>query len=72
MIHLMLNDLRRPASEVLCVGFHFKSLKLNLDSLIALTLTRAAEERQATFFGVIRAVLLDDLGIEHYGIHARG
>ena len=72
MIHLVLNDLRRPAGEVFRTRLHFQGLILHLDGLIALALTGAAEERQTAFLGVVRAVLLDDLGIEHHGIHARG
>ena len=68
MIHLMLNDLSRPAGEVLCARLHLQGLILHLDGLIALALARAAEKRQTTFLGVIRAVLLDDLGIEHHGV----
>ena len=65
MVYLMLNDLRRPAGEVLRTRLHFQCLILHLDYLISLTLSWAAEKRQATFLGVIRTVLLDDLGIEH-------
>ena len=72
MIHLMLNDLRRPAGEVLDARLHFQGLILHLDGLIAFTLTRAAEKRQTTFLGVVRAVLLDDFGVEHHCIYARG
>ena len=68
MIHLMLNDLRRPAGEVFRARLHIQGLILHLDGLIALALTGAAEKRQTTFLGVIRAVLLDDLGIEHHRI----
>ena len=68
MIHLMLNDLRRPAGEVLRARLHFQGLILHLDSLITLTLTWTAEKRQTAFLGVIRAVLLDDLGVEHHGV----
>ena len=68
MIHLMLNDLRRPAGEVFCACLHFQGLILHLDGLISLALTWAAEERQATFLGVVGAVLLDDLGVEHHRV----
>ena len=68
MIHLMLNDLRRPAGEVLCSRLHFQGLILHLDSFIALTLTGVAEKRQTAFLGVVRAILLDDLGIEHHRV----
>lgn len=44
---------------------HLQGLKLHLDGLMVLTLTGDAEKRQATFLGVIRAVILDDLGIAH-------
>ena len=65
MIHLMLNDLCRPSSEVLCARLHIQDLILHLDGLISLALTGAAKKRQTAFLGVVRAVLLDDLGIEH-------
>ena len=68
MIHLMLNDLCRPTSEVFRACLHFQGLILHLDGLITFTLTRAAEKRQTAFLGVVRAVLLDDFGIEHYGV----
>ena len=68
MIHLMLDDLRRPAGEVFCARLHLQGLILHLDGFIALTLTGAAEKRQAAFLGVIRAVLLDNLGIQHHGV----
>ena len=68
MIYLMLNDLRRPAGEVFRARLHVQGLILHLDGLIALSFTWAAEKRQATFLGVVRAVLLDDLGIEHHRI----
>ena len=68
MIHLMLNDLRRPASEVFRACLHIQGLILHLDGLIALALTGAAEKRQTAFLGVIRAVLFDDLGVEHHRI----
>ena len=66
MIHLMLNDLRRPAGEVFRARLHFKSLELHFDCFISLALTGAAEKRQTAFLGVVRAVLLDNLGIEHH------
>ena len=68
MIHFMLNDLRCPAREVFCARLHFQGLILHLDGLIALALARAAEKRQTSFLGVVRAVLLDDFGIEHHRI----
>ena len=43
-------------------------LILHLDGLIALALTGAAEKRQTAFLGIVRFVLLDDLGIEHHCI----
>ena len=45
MIHLMPNDLRRPAGEVFCARLHFGGLILHLDGLIALTLTGTSEKR---------------------------
>ena len=68
MIQLMLNDLRRPAGEVFRASLHFHGLILHLDGLIALALTGAAEKRQTAFFGVVRAVFLNDLGIEHHRV----
>ena len=68
MIHLMLNDLCRPASVCFNACLHFQGLILHLDGLISLTLTWAAEKRQATFLGVICAVFPDDLGIEHHRV----
>ena len=68
MIHFMLNDLSRPAGEIFRARLHFQGLILHLDGLIALALTGAAEKRQTAFLGVVRAVLLDDFGIEHYRV----
>ena len=68
MIHLMLNDLRRPAGEVFCASLHIQGLILYLDGFISFTLTGAAEKRQTAFLSVVRAVLFDDLGIEHHGV----
>ena len=68
MIHLMLNDLCRPSGEVFRSCLHIQGLILYLDGLISLTLTGDAEKRQTAFLGVVRAVLLDDLGIEHHRI----
>ena len=68
MIHLMLNDLRSPAGEVFRARLHFQGLILHLDSLITLTLTRATEERQTALFGIVRAVLFDNLGVEHHRV----
>ena len=68
MVYFMLNDLRRPTGEVFRARLHFQGLILHLDALITLTLTGAAEKRQTAFLSVVRAVLLDDLGIEHHGV----
>ena len=68
MIHLMLNNLCRPAGEVFRACLHLQSMLLHLDSLISLALTGASKKRQTIFLGVVRAVLLDDFGIEHHGI----
>ena len=68
MIHFMLNDLRRPACEVFRACLHLQGLILNLDGLIAFAFSWAAEKRQTAFLGVVRTVLLDDLGIEHHRI----
>ena len=64
----MLNDLCRPAGEVFRARLHLQGLILHLDGLIALALTGGAEKRQTSFLGVVCAVLLDDLGVEHYGV----
>ena len=71
MIHLMLNNLCRPAGEVFRARLHFQGLILHLDGLISLTLAGAAEKRQTAFLCVVRAVLLDDFGIEHHGVRSR-
>ena len=68
MIHLMLNDLRSPAGEVFRARLHIQGLILHLNGLIALALTRAAEKRQTAFLGIVCAILLDDLGIEHHRV----
>ena len=68
MIHLMLNNLRRPAGEVFCARLHFQGLILHLDALIAFALARAAEKRQTAFLDIVRAVLFDNFGIEHHRI----
>ena len=68
MIHFMLNNLCRPAGEVFRTRLHLQGLILHLDGLISLALARAAEKRQTAFLGVVRAVLLDDFGIEHHGV----
>ena len=44
MIHLMLNDLRRPASEILRARLQFQGLILHLDGLIALAFTWTSEK----------------------------
>ena len=64
----MLNNLRSPAGEVFRARLHVQGLILHLDGLIALTLTGAAEKRQTAFLGIVGAVLLDDLGIEHHSV----
>ena len=64
----MLNDLSCPSGEVFRTRFHIQGLILHLDGLIALTLSEAAKKRQTAFFRVVRAVFLNDFGIEHYGI----
>ena len=68
MIHLMLNDLRRPACEVFCSRLHIQGLILHLDSLVALALAESAEKRQTAFLGVVRSVFFDDLRIEHHRV----
>ena len=65
MINLMLYYLRRPTCKILGMSFHFKCLKLHFDGFISFALARASEKRQAAFLGVVRPILLDDLGIEH-------
>ena len=71
VIHLMLDDLCRPAGEVFRARLHIQGLILHLDGLIALTRSRIAEKGQAALLGVVRAVLFDDLRIEHHGIRRR-
>ena len=68
MINLVLDDLCRPAGVGFDASLHFKGLILHLDGLIALALSWATEERQAILFGMVRAVFLDNLGIEHHGV----
>ena len=68
MIHLVLNDLCRPAGEVFRARLHFQGLILYLDGFVAFTRAGADEKRQTTFFGVVRAVLFDDLRVEHYRV----
>ena len=68
MIHFMLNDLRCPAGEVFRACLHVQGLILHLDGLISLALTGSTEKRQTAFLGVIRAILLDNLGIEHHRV----
>ena len=64
----MLNNLRRPTGEVFRVHLPVQGLILHLDGFISLTLTWAAEKRQTAFLGIVRTILLDDLGVEHHGI----
>ena len=72
MVNFMLNNLCRPASEVFRSCLHIQGLILHLDGLIALTFTGTAEQRKTAFLGVVRAFLLNDFGVEHHGIVARG
>ena len=65
MIYFVLNNLRRPAGVGLDAGLEFRGLELYLDGFIAFARPRTAEKGQTAFLGVVRAVLLDDLGIEH-------
>jgi hypothetical protein len=53
MINFMLNNLRRPACEILSMSLHLKRLELHFDGLISLALARAAEKRKTTFFRLI-------------------
>ena len=62
MIHLVLNDLCRPAGEIFRASLQFQGLILHLDGLISLTLTGAAEKRQTAFLGIVGTVLLDESG----------
>ena len=62
----MLNNLSRPAGKVFSACLHLQGLILHLDGLIALTLSEAAKKRQTAFFRVVRAVFLNDFGIEHH------
>ena len=66
MIHFMLNDLCRPASEVFRARLHVQGLILHLDGLIALALTWAAEKRQAAFLSIVCATLVIDCELGKY------
>ena len=69
MIHLMLNDLRRPAGVGFQPCLHCDSLILHFDGFIPLALAGTSEKRQTALFGVIRTILLNDFGIEHHGVY---
>ena len=66
MIHLMLNDLCRPAGEVFRARLHFQGLILNLDRFISLALTGGAEKRQAAFLSIVCATLVIDCELGKY------
>ena len=68
MIHLVLDNLSSSASICFDARLNFKGLVLHLDCLMALALSWASKKRQTTFLGIARAVLLDDLGIEHHRV----
>lgn len=68
MIHLILNDLCHPAGEDFCARLHFHGLILDLDGFIAFARSRTAEMRQTAFRSIVRAVLLDNIVIEHHGV----
>ena len=68
MIHLVLDYLCRPAGVGFDARLHLGGLVLHLDGLIALAFARATEERQAALFGIVRTVLLDNLGVKHHGV----
>lgn len=68
MVNLMLNDLCCPTGEGFDTGLEFGSLPLNFYGLIAFTFTGSAEQRKATFFGIIRSCLFDNFGVEHHHI----
>ena len=68
MICFMLNNLRRPAGIGLDAGLQFQGLILDLDGFIAFARARTAEKRKASLFGIVGAILFDNLGIEHHGI----
>ena len=68
MIHLVLNDLRRPAGIGFHSCLHIHGLVLHLDGFIPFALAGTSEKRQTAFFGVIRIILFDDFGIEHHGV----
>ena len=53
MVDLVLDDLRRPASEGLDPGLELLVLPLHLNGLIALAGTRAAQKGKATFLCII-------------------
>ena len=68
MIHLVLDNLSSPAGIGFDASLHLGCLVLHLDGLVALTLARTTEERQTALFGIVRTVLLDNLGVEHHGV----
>ena len=56
MIHLMLDDLRRPAGEGFHAGLHFEGLILHLDRLVPFAPSGPAQKREATLLGVVCSV----------------
>ena len=69
MINLMLNYLRRPAGEGFDASLKIGGLPLNFDGLIALAGAGTAEKGKTAFLGLVGALRLDDLRIEHHRIY---
>ena len=68
MVDFVLYDLCRPTFVILGAGLHLQGLVLNLDSLIPLALAGTAEQRQTSFFGIVRLILFQNDRVEHYGV----
>ena len=68
MVNFVLNYLCSPTCEILSMRFHLKRLELHFYCFISFAFSWATEKRQTAFLGVVRAVLFDDLGIEHHRI----
>ena len=60
MIHLVLNDLRRPAGVGFQPCLHLHGLILHFDGFIPLALARTSEKRQTSFLGIISAIFFKE------------
>ena len=58
MVNFVLNDLGGPAGKGFDAGLKLLVLPLYLNGLVTLVRTRAAQQRKATFFCVVRIGLL--------------